>query len=87
MTAFGIADAHVRAFVAALDCAVDGLCGALDEAHQLGAYDVPSHRRNADQDDAIIRVGEAQEAVEEYLEHVFTDRYGLDSCVTVEVIG
>lgn len=73
--------------VASLDCAVNELRDALDSAHQVGAYDVPPHRRNADQDDAIIRVGEAQEGVEEYLELVFTDRYDLGVHVTLEVMS
>ena len=73
--------------VASLDCAVDELRDALDSAHQVGAYDVPHHRRNADQDDAVIRVGEAREGVEEYLELVFTDRYDMDVHVTMEVMS
>lgn len=77
----------MRMLVASLDCAVDELRDALDLAHQLGAYDVPHHRRDADQDDAIIRASEAQAGVEEYLELVFTDRYDMDAHVTLEVIG
>ena len=77
----------MRMLVASLDCAVDELRDALDSAHQVGAYDVPHHRRNADQDDAIIRVSEAQEGVEEYLELVLTDRYDMDVHVTLEVVG
>ena len=87
MNADDLSEVHVRALVASLDCAVDELRDALDSAHQNGAYDVPHHRRNADQDDAVIRVGEAQEGVEEYLELVFTDRYDLGVHVTLEVIG
>lgn len=87
MNADGLAEVHVRTLVASLDCAVDELRDALDEAHQLGAYDVPHHRRDADQDDAIIRVQEAQEGVEEYLELVFTDRYGMGVRVTLEVMS
>lgn len=79
------ADAHVRMLVASLDCAVDDLLDALTDADACGAYDAPRHRRNADQDDAIIRVAEAREAVEEYLELAFADRYGLDVCVELEV--
>lgn len=82
-----LSEVHVRMLVASLDCAVDELRDALDTAHQTGAYDVPHHRRNADQDDAIIRVQESQEGVEEYLELVFTDRYDMDVRVTLEVIG
>ena len=82
-----LSEVHVRMLVASLDCAVDELWDALDSARQLGAYDVPHHRRNADQDDAIIRVGEAQGGVEEYLELVFTDRYDMDVHVTLEVMS
>ena len=82
-----LSEVHVRMLVASLDCAVDELRDALDTAHQTGAYDVPHHRRNADQDDAIIRVQESQEGVEEYLELMFTDRYDMDVRVTLEVIG
>jgi hypothetical protein len=82
-----LSEVHVRMLVASLDCAVDELRDALDSAHKTCAYDVPHHRRNADQDDAIIRVQEAQEGVEEYLELVFTDRYDLGVHVTLEVIG
>ena len=81
-----LSEVHVQMLVASLDCAVDELRDALDSAHQVGAYDVPHHRRNADQDDAIIRVQEAQEGVEEYLELVFTDRYDMGVHVTLEVI-
>lgn len=87
MNADDLSEVHVRMLIASLDCAVDELRDALDLAHQTGAYDVPHHRRNADQDDSIIRVQEAQEGVEEYLELVFTDRYGMDVRVTLEVIG
>lgn len=82
-----LSEVHVRMLVASLDCAVDELRDALDTAHQVGAYDVPHHRRSADQDAAIIRVGEAQEGVEEYLELVFTDRYDLGMHVTLEVMS
>lgn len=82
-----LSEVHVRMLVASLDCAVDGLRDALDSAHQVGVYDVPPHRRNADQDDAIIRVQEAQEGVEEYLELVFTDRYDMGVRVTLEVMA
>ena len=82
-----LSEVHVQMLVASLDCAVDELRDALDSAHQTGAYDVPHHRRNADQDDSIIRVQEAQDGVEEYLELVFTDRYDMGVHVTLEVIG
>lgn len=87
MNVADLSEVHVRMLVASLDCAVGELRDALDMAHQTGAYDVPHHRRNADQDDAIIRVSEAQEGVEEYLELMFTDRYDMDAHVTLEVIG
>lgn len=79
------ADVHVRMLVASLDRAVDDLLDALTDADACGAYDVPHHRRNAGQNDAIIQVAEAQEAVEEYLELTFADRYGLDVRVELEV--
>lgn len=82
-----LSETHVRILVASLDCAVDELRDALDTAHQVGAYDVPHHRRNADQDDAIIRVGEAKEGAEEYLELVFADRYDMGVHVTLEVMS
>mgnify|MGYP000967938441 CR=1 FL=1 len=77
---------HKISLVSALDCAVDELRDALNDAQQLGAYDTPYHRRDADQDDAIIRVQETQEAVEECLELVFVDRYGMDVHVALEAI-
>ena len=76
---------HKLSLMSALDCAVDELKDALNDAHELGAYDTPYHRRDADQDDAIIRVQETREAVEEYLELVFVDRYGLDVRVELEI--
>lgn len=82
-----LSEVHGRVLVASLDCAVDELRDALDTAHQVGAYDVPHHHRNADQDDAIIRVSEAREGVEEYLELVFTDRYYMGVRVTLEVMS
>lgn len=75
---------HEAALVASMDCAVDELLDALNDADQLGAWSVPAHRRGADQDEAVIRVHEAQEAVEEYLQLFITDRYGLDSVVRLE---
>lgn len=79
------ASVHERAMLAAMDCAADELCDALNDADQCGAWDVPTHRRDAEQDEAVIRVQEAQEALEEYLECFISDRYGLDSCVKLEV--
>nr|DAM94609.1 MAG TPA: hypothetical protein [Caudoviricetes sp.] len=79
------ASVHERAMLAAMDCAADELRDALNDADQCGAWDVPTHRRDAEQDEAVIRVQEAQEALEEYLECFISDRYGLDSCVKLEV--
>lgn len=76
---------HEKAALAAIDCAADELLDSLNGADQCGAWDVPAHRRDAEQDEAVIRVQEAQEALEEYLEGLITDRYGLDSHVTLEV--
>jgi hypothetical protein len=76
---------HEKAVLAAVDCAADELVDAVNDADQCGAHDVPPHRRDAEQDEAVIRVQEAQEALEEYLEGLITDRYGLDSHVTLEV--
>lgn len=58
---------HEAALVASMDCAVDDLLDALNDADQLGAWSVPVHRRSADQDEAVIRVQDAQEAAEEYM--------------------
>lgn len=74
-----------KAALAAIDCAADELLDSLNDADQCGAWDVPVHRRDAEQDEAVVRVQEAQEALEEYLEGFITDRYGLDSRVTLEV--
>lgn len=76
---------HEKASLAAIDCAADELLDSLNDAHQCGAWDVPPHRRDAEHDEAIIRVQEAQETLEEYLEGFIADRYGLDSRVTLEV--
>lgn len=76
---------HEKAALAAIDRAADELLDSLNYADQCGARDVPAHRRDAEQDEAVIRVQEAQEALEEYLEGFITDRYGLDSRVILEV--
>ena len=76
---------HEKAALAAIDCAADELLDSLNDADQCGAWDVPAHRRDAEQDEAVIRVHEAQEALEEYLEGFVADRYGLESHVTLEV--
>lgn len=76
---------HEKVTLAAIDCAADELVDALNDAGHCGAYDVPHHRRGAEQDQAVIRVQEAQEALEEYFEGFIADRYGLDSRVTLEV--
>ena len=80
------ASVHEKAMLAAMDCAADELCDALNDADQRGAWDVPAHRRDADQDEAVIRVQEAQEALEEQLEMFVSDRYGFDSSVALEVM-
>lgn len=80
-----IASVHEKVALAAMDCAADELRDSLNDADQCGVWDVPAHRRGAEQDEAVIRVQEAQEALEEYLEGFVADRYGLDSHVTLEV--
>lgn len=77
---------HEKMMLAALDCAADELRDALSDADQCGAWDVPAHRRDADQDEAIIRAQEAQEALEQQLEMFVGERYGFDSRVTLEVL-
>lgn len=77
-------DVHNKAIVASLDCAMDELLDALNDADQCGAWSVPAHRRDADQDEAVIRVQDAQEAAEEYMQLFITDRYGFDSTVRLE---
>lgn len=72
---------HEAALVASMDCAVDDLLDALNDADQLGAWSIPVHRRDANQDEAVIRV---QEAAEEYMQLFITDRYGMDSVVQLE---
>lgn len=81
-----IASVHEKVALAAMDCAADELRDALNDADQCGAWDVPAHRRDAEQDEAVIRVQEAQEALEEQLEMFVGDRYGFDSCVSLEVM-
>lgn len=81
-----IASVHEKVALAAMDCAADELCDSLNDADQCGAWDVPAHRRDAEQDEAVIRVQEAQEALEEQLEMFVGDRYGFDSSVTLEVL-
>lgn len=80
-----IASAHEKVALAAMDCAADELRDSLNDADQCGAWDVPAHRRDAGQDEAVIRVQEAQETLEEYLEGFVDDRYGLEAHVTLEV--
>lgn len=79
------ASAHEKAMLAAMDCAADELRDALNDADQCGAWDVPAHRRDAEQDEAVIRVQEAQEALEEQLEMFVDDRYGFDATVQLEM--
>lgn len=80
-----ISSVHNKAVLASLDCAVDELVKALNIADRCGAYDVPAHRRDAEQDEAIIRVQQGREAVEEYGQLFFVDRYGLDTRIEVDV--
>lgn len=77
---------HEKMMMAAMDCAADELRGALNDADQCGAWDVPAHRRDAEQDESVISVQEAQEALEEQLEMFVGGRYGFDSHVTLEVL-
>ena len=79
------ASVHEKAMLAAMDCAADELRYALNDADQCGAWDVPAHRRDAEQDEAVIRVQEAQEALEEQLEMFVDDRYGFDATVQLEM--
>ena len=81
-----IASVHEKVALAAMDCAADELRDSLNDADQRGAWDVPAHRRDAEQDEAVIRVQEAQEALEEQLEMFVGDRYGFDSRVALEVL-
>ncbi len=81
-----VASVHEKVALAAMDCAADELRDALNDADQCGAWDVPAHGRDAEQDDAVIRAQESQEALEEQLEMFVADRYGFDSCVSLEVM-
>lgn len=81
-----IASVHEKVALAAMDCAADELRDSLNDADQCGAWGVPAHRRDAEQDEAVIRVQEAREALEEQLEMFVGDRYGFDSCVSLEVV-
>lgn len=81
-----IASVHEKVALAAMDCAADELRDSLNAADQCGAWDVPAHRRDAEQDEAVIRAQEAQEALEEQLEMFVGDRYGFDSSVALEVM-
>lgn len=74
-----------QSLVDRLDSAADYLRDALDDAHRLCAYDTLHYRRNQEQDDAIIRVQEAQQNLEEHMEATFADRYDLNIHVTLEV--
>ena len=78
-------EVHNKAILASLDCAVGELVGAMNSVDRCGAHDVPAHRRDAEQAEMIFRVKEAKEAVEEYGELFFADRYGLDARVEVDV--
>lgn len=80
------ASVHEKAMLAAMDCVADELRDSLNDADQCGVWDVPAHRRDAEQDEAVIRVQEAREALEEQLEMFVGDRYGFDSSVAVEVL-
>lgn len=81
-----VASAHTKAALAAIDFAVDELIDSLNDADQCGAFDVPAHRRDAEQDEAVIRIQEAQEALEEYLGGFIAERYGFDANVGLEVL-
>lgn len=45
-----VASVHEKVALAAMDCAADELRDALNDADQCGAWDVPAHRRDAEQD-------------------------------------
>lgn len=66
-----IASVREKVALAAMDCAADELRDALNDAEQ---------------DEAVICVQEAQEAMEEQLEMFVGDRYGFDSSVALEVL-
>lgn len=80
-----IASVHEKVALTAMDCAADELRDSLNDADQCGAWDVSAHRRDAEQDEAVIRVQEAQEALEEQLEMFVGDRYGFDATVQLEM--
>lgn len=80
-----VQDVHNKVSMASLDCAMNELLDALNDADQCGAWDVPAHRRDAEQDEAVIRVQESQEAAEEYMQLFITDWYGFDSTVQLEM--
>ena len=80
------ASVHEKVALAAMDCAADELRDSLTDADQCGAWDVPAHRRDAEQDEAVIRVQEAREALEGQLEMFVDDRYGFDSRVSLGVL-
>lgn len=44
------ASVHEKVALAAMDCAADELRDSLNDADQCGAWDVPAHRRDAEQD-------------------------------------
>lgn len=81
-----VASAHTKAALAAIDFAADELIDSLNDADKCGAFDVPAHRRDAEQDEAVIRIQEAQEALEEYLGGFIVERYGFDANVALEVL-
>lgn len=81
-----VASAHTKAALAAIDFAADELIDSLNDADQCGAFGVPAHRRDAEQGEAVIRVQEAQEALEEYLGGFIAERYGFDTNVALEVL-
>lgn len=82
MTYMGV---HHQELIASMDRAVGELVDALNVADQCGAWSVPAHRRDAEQDEAVIRVCDAQEEAEEYMQLFITDRYGLDPVVQLQL--
>lgn len=80
-----LSEVHNKAILASLDCRSTSSWTRSTTRTSAAARDVPAHRRDADQDEAVIRAQEAKEAVEEYGELFFTDRYGLDARVEVDV--
>lgn len=81
-----VQDVRNKVIMASLDCAMDELLDALNDADQCGAWDVPAHRRDAEQDEAVIRVQESQDAAEEHMQLFIAGRYGFDSRVSLEVL-